>query len=124
MSNNTLFMSMLQEKATITTTCFLNLVNALPFSKNDKHHSVVSGIPYVIAKDKFSYYQLWSIVPLRELLTMSGDNFGCQTLGEGVAVGYWVEAGDVAKHLKMHCSQRQNFKSKMSIVPKLRHPAF
>ena len=74
-------MSMLQEKATITTTCFLNLVNALPFSKNDKHHSVVSGIPYVIAKDKFSYYQLWSIVPLRELLTMSGEIVNCYDLG-------------------------------------------
>lgn len=47
-------MSMPQENATITTTCFLNQGNVLRFSKNNKHHSVGSGIPYIVTKDKIN----------------------------------------------------------------------
>lgn len=51
-------MSMPQENATITTTCFLNWGNVLPFSKTNEHHSIGSRIPYIVAKDKISCSQL------------------------------------------------------------------
>lgn len=56
--------------------------------KNEQTHSVVPGIPYMVAKDKTSCSQLGTILPSREHLAMSGDILDCHILGEGK--WYWL----------------------------------
>ena len=62
---------------------------------------------------------------VEETLDNVWRHFGLLQLGEGrpgscTTGSYWVEAGDVAKHLTMHASQNRVIWSQMSTVPRLR----
>lgn len=63
----------------------------------------------MVAKNKISSSQLRAILPPREHLAISTDIFGCQTLEEKVATGYWVEAKDIAKILQCRAPHNKRF---------------